>query len=60
VVGIVFAGTWFVFNTEITELASVSFAVTTALMLGCAVNCCWKFVSACWLSQVPPGSPTFT
>ena len=59
VVGTFFAGVFKVFKPEITELATPSFGVTTALMFVCAVCCCWKIVNAFWLSQVPAGWPTF-
>src|SRR5215471_3377526 len=35
-----------------------SFGVSTELMLGCAVNCCWNSVSAVGGSQVPAALPT--
>ena len=44
VVGNVFAGIWSFCRTEITALALSSFGVTTALMFGCAVNCCSNVV----------------
>ena len=57
VVGNVFAGTPSFCRTEITAFALSSFGVTTALMFGCAVYCCSKFV---WVTDgvhVPAGSP---
>ena len=60
VVGTFFAGTLADFRAETTALPNPSFAVTTALMSLCAVNCCWKMVSACWLFQLGTAcSPTF-
>src|SRR6266566_3987042 len=35
-----------------------SLGVSTALMFGCAVNCCWNSVSAVGGSQVPAALPT--
>jgi len=37
-----------------TALARPSLAVTTALIVGCAVNCCWKIVPPVVLFQ--PGA----
>jgi hypothetical protein len=59
VVGNVFGGVLFFSRTETTAFATLSFGVTTALMFGCAVNCCSKFVAAVGPSHVPAGSPTF-
>src|SRR6476619_3456420 len=59
VVGNVFGLICRVFRPEITELATPSFGVIAALMLLCAVYCCWKLVRACWLFHVPAGSATF-
>ena len=36
-----------------------SFGVSTALMLLCAVNCCWNSLSAVGGSQVPAALPTW-
>src|ERR1700756_4043246 len=37
-----------------------SFGVRTALMLLCAVNCCWNSLSAVGGSHVPAAEPTWT
>src|SRR5438046_2747796 len=58
VVGNDFAGILFVCRIAMTAFALSSFGVTTALMFGWAVYCCWNVVAAVDGSHVPAGSPT--